>query len=318
MENGDAPLAQDVESIESLADDSCRSHVDEWTALYAELRPPWKERAQLLVDFAAPPPFVKFARAGLSEPRGTGFRPPQRMELLLDGGLLVIALVSAGIVQADATTELVQLAVKLDPAFDARVLHHLTGPHRVWPEEVPEDEMMRALAVLDAIPSIQQRSAMMVQRFMKVSLRRVRSRAMRTIARSMSNDFWLESAYQDSDARVRTNLIEAIYNLGRPISPQFLMLLRRASQDSNHRLKTTALYIMARHGDNGARAQLEILSNAPEGSIRKSAEWALRQLRTSVEVKQAAPYTPQKLIAVPRMTTRSARTKLSTTPWARR
>ncbi len=161
-------------------------------------------------------------------------------------------------------------AQQCDPLFDSKLLRRLLA-HRLWPEEVPVDEGMRTLDVLETLEETH-RLAMTLLRFSKFPHRHVQSKVARILGRCVDNVGVIEEIYDSPDARVRANLLEGVGQ--RKTLDLFLPLIERATADQITRVSSVALALRARAGHSGSRALIKMRANSKMPVIRKSAEIA--------------------------------------------
>jgi hypothetical protein len=165
-------------------------------------------------------------------------------------------------------------ASRLDDRMDDRLMRHLTGPPRVWPGGVPEAEIFRVLAVLDAISKCD-RLLIPLMKFAKLPNKALRSKAVKLMARSSRNPGWAETLLSDPDPRVRANLIDG---LAAQCGIQMDALMRRAAKDHHHRVALTALLALCQGGDAASGEEIRRFAEHDDPQFRRAAEWALKQL----------------------------------------
>ncbi len=248
---------------------------DLWQIVWREL--PAYARTRVETEFPAgdKPAFFDFLLNSV-EADVPGGRCSVRTSALLESGLIVHAVISPKLLSAPDAVRLASAAIKLDQRLDAKLLSHLTRPERVWPDEIPEAEIIRVLEVLDAISDCH-RLVMPLMKFVKLRQPHLRSKVVKLIARASQNPGWADMLLADPDPRVRANLIEG---LAAQNGPNIVDLLRRAAKDPHHRVSVTALLELCRRNlEPGCDA---IRRFAVEGNeqYRCAAEWALRQLES--------------------------------------
>jgi hypothetical protein len=157
-----------------------------------------------------------------------------------------------------------------DELFDTKLLRRLLAL-RLWPEEVPGDEVMRTLEVLEALDEVL-RLSMTLLKFSKFPDGRIQSKVAKILGRCVESVVVMEELFGNPDSRVRANLLEGIGRRDN-INP-FTSLIERATGDQHARVSSIALAIRARHGNPGAQALLRMRCNSKMDDIRKSAEFA--------------------------------------------
>lgn len=244
-------------------------NLDSWTAAVSESTPSTIEKLSRLIDFSNPPDFFEFAVEQFerrNDKDGGGW------DLLMDTQLILRAVGLPAVLRIKDAQELTRMAMEVDSLFDTKLLRRLLA-HRLWPEEVPSDEVMRTLEVLETLPE-PHRLSMTLLKFAKFPDRRVQSKVAKILGRCVDSVEVMEELFENPDRRVRANLLEGI---GRRESIElFLPLIERATKDQNSRVSSIALALHARHGHSGARALIRMRSKSKMDAVRKSAEFAHR------------------------------------------
>jgi hypothetical protein len=243
------------------------STLDSWTAVVSESSGTAIDRLSKLIDFGNPPDFFEFV-CNQWERRQGGETGP--WDLLMDGQIILRAVGHPSVLSLKQAILLTQYALQADTLFDTKLLRRLLA-HRLWPEEVPADEVMRTLEVLETLEE-PHRLSMTLLKFSKFPDRKVQSKVAKILGRCVESNDVMEDLFQNPDARVRANLLEG---LGRRdnIDP-FLSIIERATKDQNTRVSSIALAIRARLGHTGATALIRMRSNSKMNEIRMSAEFA--------------------------------------------
>lgn len=245
------------------------SIIDSWTVVVSESIPTFIEKLGTLIDFSNPPQFHVFANRQWERRRegdSTGW------DLLIEGQFLLRAIGHPGVLSLGQALTLMDYALEVDSLFDTKLLRRLLA-HRLWPEEVPSDEVMRTLEVLESIEE-PQRLSMTLLKFSKFPDRRVQSKVAKILGRCIDSVEVMDELFQNPDGRVRANLMEGISR--RPCVVNFLPLIVRATRDQHTRVSSLALALRARAGHTGASALIKIRENSKMPDIRKSAEAAQR------------------------------------------
>ena len=254
-----------------------------WSIVLAALPNFARARVEQAVG-ADPPSFLEFVMAAL-ESGAPPAKPGPVASVLLESGVVAAAISNPSLLPLEDALRLARAAMQLDSGLDYKILATLTSSHRVWPKDVPTLEIMRVLEVVDGISDCR-RLAMPLMKFVSLPDRRVRSKAVKLLARASSNAVWADSILHDTDPRVRSNLVEGIaQHLGKKAA----VLLRKAAEDPHHRVAVTSLLALSRLGDLTSREALEKM--AVEGSElhRNAAAWALRQLAATPSTSTPHP-----------------------------
>lgn len=245
------------------------STLESWTIVVSESLPSSIEKLEKLINFSNPPAFYEFARRQWqrrADGDGGGW------DLLMDGHFVLRAVGHPAVLTLDQALTLMRYALQVDPLFDTKLLRRLLA-QRLWPEEVPSNEVMRTLEVLETLEETQ-RLSMTLLKFSKFPDRCVQSKVAKILGRCIDNIDVMDELYQNRDGRVRANLIEG---MSRRLSVDaFLPLIERATRDQNTRVSSLALALRARLGHTGATALIRMRANSKMKEIRKAVEVAQR------------------------------------------
>jgi hypothetical protein len=243
--------------------------LDSWTAVVSESSAASIEKLGKLIDFSSPPPFFQFA-VHQWELRQDG--TPGPWDLLMDGQIILRAVGHPAVLSLKEAVALTGYAMQCDSLFDTKLLRRLLA-HRLWPEEVPADEVMRTLEVLETLPE-PHRLSMTLLKFSKFPDRRVQSKVAKILGRCVDSIDVMDELFQNPDGRVRANLLEG---LGRRDNfDAFLHIVEKATRDQHTRVSSLALALRARAGHSGSTALIRMRANSKMTPIRKSAEFAQR------------------------------------------
>ncbi|MBZ5605771.1 MAG: HEAT repeat domain-containing protein [Acidobacteriia bacterium] len=255
-----------------------------WRAVEGLLPPGGRLRLKPLEHKAAGASFVEFARAALEGDVAAG-KMGALSVALLESDAVLRALSEPSLSSLEEAAALARAAVRLDERIDARLLTSLTAASVDWPRDVPMARAGRALEMIDLISDCR-RLVMPLIKFTKIPDPKIRSKAVKLIARASQNGGWVESVLSDPDPRVRSNLIEGLVRqMGRGAE----QLLRRAARDAHHRVSTTSLLALAQFGDEPAREELQKLAADPREMHRRAAEWALGKLAEAAAPSYKSP-----------------------------
>jgi hypothetical protein len=192
--------------------------------------------------------------------------------LLLDSNIIVESVLNCDSAPIPEAIRLAKAAAILDTRFDVNILAAITV-------DGPTARIARALELIDVISDCQ-RLTIPLLKFAKSSNPKIRSKAIKLMARGCQNGGWVESIFADPDPRVRCNLVEGIFTHMRSnLGPGAAALLRRASKDPHHRVSTTALLCLAQIGDEASRTALENMTGDGREMHARAATWALKKLK---------------------------------------
>ena len=243
------------------------NRLDSWTAVFSESSPTVIDKLRKLIDFGDALGFFEFAcqQWDLREKGVLG-----TWDFLMESQIILRAVGHPALLTLKEAVKLTKLALQDDVLFDTKLLRRLLAL-RLWPEEVPSDEVLRTLGVLEAL-DVPHRHSMVLLKFSKFPDLHVQSKAAKILGRSLESVDLLDELFKNRDGRVRANLLEG---LGRRdhIAP-YLPLIERATRDQNTRVSSIALAIRARLGHGGSDALVRMRSNSKMQEIRRSAEFA--------------------------------------------
>jgi len=242
-----------------------------WAAIAARLTPGQRKSVAKLVNLASPPDFLEYARSLFPNP-GT---------VTSDGRALLQNLVIAwGVLLPDGmpqehALEIANQAQRVE-AIDVQLIQILNE----CAEDAGEYQELMIVRGLDLIDNLGPKHFLMVPlvKFMRHPSPKVRSKAAKLIGQLTANQFWIDRNSAELDPRVRSNLLEAIAQNPEIEQPRLRALLHEASRDPHRRVSVTALYFLAKMGDEASLGRLNTLHKDSDPAMRKSAEWALSQL----------------------------------------
>lgn len=258
------------------------SHLDVWTAVVSEATPTTLEKLGKVIDFADPPEFLSFVSKQWELYKAATDKCG--WDLLMDGQIILRAVGHPGVLSVDDAFRLSEYALENDPLFDTKLLRRLLA-NRLWPEEVPADEVLRALEILGRLAD-PQRLAMTLLKFSKFPDRRVQSKVAKILGRTVESMDVVEELFQNHDPRVRANLLEGISH--RREIGFFQGFIERGLRDQNHRVSSFALAIKGRQGHAGSKALMRLRGNSKTEILKKTAEYADSIVNGSSVVAEAA------------------------------
>jgi HEAT repeat protein len=133
----------------------------------------------------------------------------------------------------------------------------------------------RALNLIERTAAVERLSAFMVQP-LRHQHRRIRSKAALLFARANGNPALLyERFLKETDARVRANLIEGLWEVDAAGKSDVLW---KAARDSHHRVAVNALVGLCMMQDAKASERLKVLTTHESPDIRAAAAWAMGKM----------------------------------------
>lgn len=166
------------------------------------------------------------------------------------------------------------------PGFEMRIVRYLQ--ELCLSKVVPLVRVFRGLEVLSGMHGGGTRSEMgdekrligLMRPFLRSSDPQVASKCVLLLARQSNNIDWLCSVMAETDARIRANLIEALWKRSQP---EVERLLRGALHDPHPRVTANAAYGLYILGAEGWVEGLERLLSSSKPSFRKSGIWLLKE-----------------------------------------
>lgn len=246
-----------------------QNKIDSWTAVLSEATPMTVDKLCKLIDFCDPPDLYEFI-CRQWEKRAES--DTATWDLLMDGQIILRAVSHPKIIPVANAIVLTGFALQSDGLFDTKLLRRLLA-HRLWPEEVPADEVMRTLEVLESLEE-PHRLSMTLLKFSKFPNRRVQSKVAKILGRCVDSFDVMDELFQNPDARVRANLLEGISR--RPSFEALMPIIERATKDQHTRVSSIALALRAQDGHARSSALMRMRENSKMTDISKSAEFARR------------------------------------------
>lgn len=185
-------------------------------------------------------------------------------------------LADPAILSTRAAQELAQALATHDPQLDTRLARWLlTG---VSPEPDPEASdpvrAVRILEILEAISGGGRAVAALIQLLRHPDVR-VRSKAALMAGRSLRSGHWAQQRLLEADARVRANVVEALWGVQ---APGVTEVFKSALRDAHNRVVGNALVGLYRLGDPAAASLLRKMAEHPSPAFRATAAWAMGHL----------------------------------------
>lgn len=163
---------------------------------------------------------------------------------------------------------LAELAFRADPNLDQKLADHILS--RTNPDqrrdllEILSHTRVRAEAVNRLAPLLLDPSLT------------VRSKMAFLLARVDPEGGWVTEGLEDTDRRVRANVVEAMWNHKSEFAHR---IFRRAALDEDHRVAANAIYGLYRLGDPEALGRIRHLLSERDGLARRSGLWLVEQTR---------------------------------------
>lgn len=269
---------------------------DQWRAAVSGATPQVLEKLQKFVSLSHPPilaDFVlqharQFAASLQPNPPAPAGDELTIWNLLLDGKVVLYVTSCQELLTDEQAVELANIALKSDEMFDTKLLRRMLDK-RLWPEEVPLDEVMRTLVVVESLPTAG-RLAMMLLRFSKHPHPWIQSKVAKILGRCLESAEVVEDLFSNPDPRVRANLIEGVSLRER--QPSFLPLVDKACRDQHHRVSSIALALRTRWGHETSRALIRMRSKSRDEVVRKSAEIAFSKFGEAAVIAAPAEAAP--------------------------
>ena len=261
---------------------------DQWSGILAAAPPALRARWKEFANMAGQAAFAEFAERVLTGDTSAG-RPGIAASALFDSGILIRVISDPELSELEEATIVAKAAARIDERVDAKLLTALTAASANGPHDIPPERLMRSLELIDAISDCR-RLLTPLMKYVSMRDPKIRSKAVKLVARASQNNGWIESALSDSDPRIRSNVVEGLM---KQMGPRAEPLLRRAMHDHHHRVATTALLGLAQLGDASCRETLERLAAEGTENQQRAAAWALSKLKEAdappVEAPAATP-----------------------------
>ncbi len=253
-------------------------NLETWNVALAAFPPTARKKIESVIDLGSPPPFFDFLVGALEADAGKGTAGPV-CATLLETNLVIHAISSPDLCPLPQAIRLARAASYLDRRLDVALFEYLGRSPRKAPEDAPEAEILHVLEVIGAISDCEQLAAPLTK-LLTSPYRDVRSIAVKLTARANRSPQWAASKFSDTDPLVRCNLIEGIAaQTGDHVVP----LLRKAAKDLDYRVVASGLLGLTRKGDLASLDALRELATFGAPDFRKSATWALAQLKADKE-----------------------------------
>jgi hypothetical protein len=135
-----------------------------------------------------------------------------------------------------------------------------------------DSHVERCLDVLEAIPSAGRRLVIPLVSLMKSSNAAVRARAAKFLGKRVDNLNWARTHFNDSDPRVRANVVESLWGTD---SSEVQALLWKAAEDGHNRVCGNALLPLYRLGAVEVLPLIRDLAGHERPDFRATAAWVM-------------------------------------------
>lgn len=243
-----------------------------WTDIIAHLTSVQRNTVSRLVNLSSPPDFFEYIRSLFPSP---GIVTSEGRILILNWVVAWGVLLPEGLSREHAL-EIADQALRV-VAFDTQLMQIL-GQYVEHAEKQHEDMIVRGLDLIDNLGP-KPRVLMPLAKFLRHPSPKVRSKAAKIVGQITLNQGWIDRFSTEFDPRIRSNLLEAVAQNPEFDQDQLRNLLHRAARDPHRRVSVTALYLLARMGDQPSLERLHALQQNADPAMRKSADWAVAQLK---------------------------------------
>jgi hypothetical protein len=252
-----------------------------WRRAFSDILPLAREAIKEAIDLEDPPAFIDFVVDLFDHTEAKGL-PPRWP----GSNLVVRALSTPALCPLPEALRLARAAVRLDNRLDSKILRHLTTPARRWPESATDADILHVLEVIDAVSDCE-RLVFFLMKFVKSPNPRLKSKAVKLIARACRNPGWAKVILSDPDHRTRANLMEG---LGLQTGAHVKSLLTEGAKDSAPRVALNALLALSRSGDTLSYQRICELAGDSRPEFQRAAEWALRQIDAATNPSTSVPH----------------------------
>ena len=196
------------------------------------------------------------------------------MEQLWSNPVLVESLVDPGMFPLPIAIGFAKSWQQYDPLLDIKVLH------KGFPSDdgaVRDSDIIRAkraLAIVNELPANRHILLPLVN-LLSSSDDRVRSKAAAIYGRTCQKAEWVHKWLQQTDARVRANVVESLWGLD---SEPVRAVLKEASRDRHHRVAVNALIGLHLSGAADATASLHKMAGSTDAMARAAAAFAMGRI----------------------------------------
>lgn len=230
---------------------------------------------QILGQIAAEKPDLFFAAAmeRLQAPPTSPGQGKQSLQLL-DVPEFLLQLASPERLSREDLLRFCQQMIQQDPLLDVKLARLLPGRH-ADPYDLGADGVVHLMDVLDAL-SPGPRLTMTIGHLTKHGDRRIASKAALLIGRRLHNRGWVEAQLASPDARVRSNVVEALWGERTTLA---LETFRRCVEDENNRVIGNALVGLYLVEEPGLGPRIRRLLEDARPAFRLTGVWVIEKTR---------------------------------------
>ena len=196
------------------------------------------------------------------------------MEQLWANPVLVESLVDPGLLPLPTAITFAKSWQKYDPLLDIKVLHKGFPSDDGAIREIDILRAKRALAIVNELPADRHILLPLVN-LLSSSDERVRSKAAAIYGRTCHKAEWVHKRLQDTDPRVRANVVESLWGQD---SDAVRAVLKEASRDRNHRVSVNALIGLHLSGAVDVTASLKKMGQSSDPMTRAAAAFAMGRI----------------------------------------
>lgn len=197
--------------------------------------------------------------------------------ILMERDVFLKVLPDPKIFNREKALELAHVVHRAYPNVESQLLRQalqdIVGPGANPPDDVDWDKLHRVLEILGNMGSTN-RVMTILTNFLRSSTANIRAKLAPLIVRSIRNPQWMRELVSDVDANVRANAVEVFLTVD-PL-PEEMETLQKLAADSNHRVATTTLVVLSRHGARDmAEARLIEFCHHKDPAFRAATAWAM-------------------------------------------
>jgi len=200
------------------------------------------------------------------------------LEVLWSSSLLLTSLIDPRLLPLAAATSLARRWVAFDPMVDIKLLQigfPLGEDDAIAPPDMAQAR--RALEIVSELPP-NRHVLLSLAKLLRNLDPYIRSKAALLYARASRNPDWVRKMLAESDARVRANAVEGLWDTSSPLAAT---LFREAALDPDHRVAANALIGLHRCGeaDDVVTDVLGNMARSQNPLARAAAAFAIGQIR---------------------------------------
>jgi HEAT repeat protein len=202
-----------------------------------------------------------------SEPDSAGRR--HLYQLLLDSPEFLPQLTNPELFSIPEALELCLKLMRIDPLLDVKIARMMPG--RADAALLSTPQVLRTLDILSEI-SPGTRLIPILGHLTHHGNRRISSKAALLLGRRIRNREWVERHLTAQDARIRANVIEALWGLDAPYARK---IMQECVQDNHNRVAGNALFGLHLLGHKDVCRHLQDMMKDPRAEFRSTAAWVM-------------------------------------------